>query len=535
MGLGLLMAEPCLAQGLSTLVFPSEDEIVEALQSGDIDYYQYLILLELSQNGIDNENLYLLDEIPNLWFVKSDTSETDQLSSEQRSAFQLRRRSEGTSASVRHRYVQKLNEESQSAYQTNGKVWLEGGYRGSFGIRRDYSGRERWVERSIGYVADSGIVRAVRFGSITERFGLGSIIGYRGKLLHYDDELSGESLLYPDFGGFNGLSLHLVQGKTDGRALVSYSRDSANELITLAGLSAVKYHASRVWFQAGWNRLKSQTSGRRFEYVKVGVGVESRYADGEVRAEISSQGGNSAAPGCMLVEGTHAIATQQIRYAGWVYSRNFVDLSGGSKAASIRRNRLLPDIEFNYSDKRAGQKGALVKTTTALAANTNLLSSILVAGFNRDTLDIQAMAAVQRTMSEQCSGRIDYLTTTKQRDTVGGKHVDTDHRVRLEARFSHDKLAIRSYIGIRVVPSQRGTVSLFTSIKMRMSGTNQLELWSNLSRMVNRQLEHGYLYIRVLQRLLENTDGAIKVTNTYNRTSTPRFQTAISLEVTSSI
>ncbi|HVP07536.1 MAG TPA: hypothetical protein VMS71_06805, partial [Candidatus Acidoferrum sp.] len=354
MGLGLLMAEPCLAQGLSTLVFPSEDEIVEALQSGEIDYYQYLVLLELSQNGIDNDNLYLLDEIPNLWFVKSDTSEADQLSSDQKSAFQFgRRNNAGTYAYVRHRYTQKVNEESQSSYQTTGRVWLQGGYRASFGLRRDYSGRERWVERSIGYVSDSGVIRAVRFGSVTERFGLGSIVGYRGKLLHYDGDLSGESLLNPDFGGFNGLSLHLIKGRADDWALVSYSRDTANDLLTIAGITAIQAGASRVWFQTGWNRLKSRTSGRRFDDIKVGLGYERRYAKGEFRAEASSQGGAGTAPGCLLVEGAHVIAGQQIRYAGWAYSRDFVDLSSGSKAASIRRNRLLPDIEFTYSDKRA--------------------------------------------------------------------------------------------------------------------------------------------------------------------------------------
>ncbi|HVP06394.1 MAG TPA: hypothetical protein VMS71_01030, partial [Candidatus Acidoferrum sp.] len=113
----------------------------------------------------------------------------------------------------------------------------------------------------------------------------------------------------------------------------------------------------------------------------------------------------------------------------------------------------------------------------------------------------------------------------------GGRHINADHRVRLEGRFNHDKLAIRSYIGLKLVPSQRGTVSLFTSVKMRLSETNQLEFWSNFSRIVNRQLEHCYLYIRAQQRLFGNLDSAVKVTDTYNRRSTLRYQTAISLEV----
>lgn len=87
MGLILLLGELCPAQELSTVVFPSEDEILEALRAGEIDYYQYQILMELSQYGIDADDLYLLDEIPNLWHIGDVRGDTVSLESEQQAMF----------------------------------------------------------------------------------------------------------------------------------------------------------------------------------------------------------------------------------------------------------------------------------------------------------------------------------------------------------------------------------------------------------------------------------------------------------------
>ena len=77
------------AQDLSTEIFPSEDELYQALLTGELSYRQYLILQEISQHGLDSSNIHLLDQIPNLSFFGIDTlSLRTSLEDEQQTPFE---------------------------------------------------------------------------------------------------------------------------------------------------------------------------------------------------------------------------------------------------------------------------------------------------------------------------------------------------------------------------------------------------------------------------------------------------------------
>jgi hypothetical protein len=204
------------AQELSTFVYPSEDELEEAFYNGEIDFIQLITLQELIQNGIDSTELYLLDEIPNLSYFfdigllkKSDLS-TDQV------ALYLAKPTETDlfKGKIAHNYSTRLEEDGGSRYRTTGNIIFENNLKAAFRLHREYSGVERIVYRRLEFSPPKGPVQQMVLGSYTIRLGLGTIMGYRGKLLDFSDEINSETLLYPDYGGYNGVQMKFKGGIT---------------------------------------------------------------------------------------------------------------------------------------------------------------------------------------------------------------------------------------------------------------------------------------------------------------------------------
>lgn len=214
-------------QELSTIVLPSEDEAREAMENGEITFQQYLLLCEIILHGIDSSSLYLLDEIPNLVYLrKSDSSLTDPLEQEQQAGFRTRTSvARSGSGRVRgrlgYRFYQRLEEDEQSWYRSFADLVVADRYRVRFRINREKSGRERVVSRSVSYVSRSGPLRRLTLGSFTTRLGLGTLFGHAGKRLDFSRAIDNESLLYPDYGGYNGLLIKTVSGQLAVEGLLS--------------------------------------------------------------------------------------------------------------------------------------------------------------------------------------------------------------------------------------------------------------------------------------------------------------------------
>jgi len=209
-----------LTQELSTDIFPSEDEIYQALVSGDITYRQYLILAELAADGIDSSNAHLLDQIPNLsFFDLSADSIRSALEQQQLTAFtpdpEPPRASGRIGGSLSHRFNQYLEETGNSGYRT--RLCLDYGkqIRLDLRLRREYSGYERVTGRTLTQKSSVGLMRKVTIGSYSQRIGMGTIFGYRGKLLSLSRNIDSESWLFPDFGGHNGIAIHLSKNAWD--------------------------------------------------------------------------------------------------------------------------------------------------------------------------------------------------------------------------------------------------------------------------------------------------------------------------------
>ncbi len=429
----LAFASSVLSQELSTEVYPSEDELHEALVTGSLDSLQYTLLLDILTHGIDSTNRFLIDEIPNLsHFLPNWRDLITGLEREQETPFRKPpSRHREWKANLRYRYAQQVRENGRARDGTAGVLRLTEHWRASFSLRRNYGGHEHFTGRSIHYRDNSGVLRELELGNFSTRLGLGTVFGHRGRVLDPVPDLSTESFLFPDHGGFNGFHVKIEDHGSNVDLLASVSRNSEHRLLATGVMLAFDGLPLRPGVIVGVTRLTSRVSHQTVHDLKYGLTLRHEYTRGYAAAELCDQAGDHSSTSALVVEGRHHFESAQLRFAGWAYSDQFLDLTAGSKAAGIRRKLTLDEVDFEYSAKRPGQEGGLIKSIVLLTSDIELVNSFLYAGINRDTADYDLLCALVRRFRPGLSIRVDYLARTRKRVRTTGLSSDTERRIRL--------------------------------------------------------------------------------------------------------
>ncbi len=539
--LSLILVAGVASQELSTCVFPSEDELREALESDLISWPQYLTLEEIFSYGIDSGTSYLLDEIPNLsFFRRVEDSLVAPLERDQREPFLTHEHASSSvlapiSGNFSYRYYQRLEEAETSWYRSRGDICIAEKYRVGFRINKETSGRERFVGRELSYCSRTGTLRELTAGSYTARLGLGTIFGYAGKALDYSQSIDRESLLYPDYGGYNGLHLRAQSGCLSTEALASLNRDSTHRLTSLGFFAGLQRGDMRPGVIVGYNRLVNRTSGAAAEMVSLGLFGQYDYDRGYCAAEVSRQTGEQSDAPAAVVEGRHCFGKAELRYSGWVYGDDFIDLTAGSKAGNLTQTSGITPVEFEYSNKRAGQKGVLLKTVVLLRSNFEFSNALIYTGRGSDNANLQFASGLIHRCSRGFQLELEYIFKERRRQSTGVPDVRTRHGLKLQGRFSAAKLTGRSYIAYDAENEEEGHASLFTTAKYGLDTEARLEVWVNLGQVTADGLQYSYAYVRGLQRLAGNLDAAVKLTHRYRRSSDNKTLVTISFELSADL
>lgn len=535
-----LWLRPAAAQDLSTYVCPSEDEWLELLQLGEISYEEYIRLSEIARDGIDSSSLYLLDEIPNLAYFLDTTAVTvTLLEVEQQSQLvelaAQRSRPRSIGGRFDYRYLQRFDSESKSWYRTTTQLDFSDDLTASWRINRETSGRERIVYRSVRYRNRSGAIRSVNVGNFTARLGLGTLFGYRGKLMSCSDHIDGESLAYPDYGGYNGLYLKARAGGLEMQFLGSITRDTDHRLTSVGGMVKDRGGSLRPGLIFGFNQLADRHTGAEVNLPMIGLNSEYRYAEGYATLEVGGQSINRNLPLAAVLEGRHRLESIEVRYAAWTYEDRFVDLTSGSKAGSVYRDCVLDEVAFECSSKRAGQTGVLLKTSIEPMTNLKAANSLLIARLDRYNHTIQFASALTRIIGAKSSLQLDFLWRHKT-DLLKTKVNRYDRgRWRLEGRFNSGGFHARSYIGYNTDSERQSYLSLFATLRVLLKPDGLLEVWSNLNRFGAEGVEYWYSFVRGEQVLTGGLRGNAKIAHTYRNSSDDRHTTTFSLGVVAEI
>lgn len=523
-------------QGISTLVFPSEDEIRQALERGEIGINEYHRLLELSRTGVDTSALYLYDEIPNLSDFLSDyASLWTELESEQAGAF-VDTASHVSRGYVRYRSGRELVDGGRSRFRSAIRFEPNEHWRIDGRMDREYTGAERIVSRSVEYRSATAALRRVRLGSFTERYGLGTVLGYAGRRLSLEDKLSGESLLYPDYGGFNGGSVSLAFGEWTAGGLVSTVRDQSHRIETVGGTIVRSVGNVDLSVTSAATRLTNRVTESRVSDTKSALTVAYRYKKGTVSAELARQWSEQGALAA-IGEWRHRLEGGRIGLAAWHYDDRFVGLLSGSKSGSLSRRQTLNEVDYDFSDRRSGQSGFYARTVGQLGRRTDLIITAKGSAIDRDSSEVELLCGLIRGFGRGWELRVDYsLDNTRRLPTTES----TEQRIRFEPSFTDGSVRIRTYIAYtydhdRTDDTEEKYWSWFVRATFNLEEGGRVDLWSNASRITNGSLAYWYGYVQHEQPLFEAVSVIVKLSHRYSRHSTPSGYTQFSLQVTAGL
>ncbi|MFQ5452841.1 MAG: hypothetical protein ACE5D6_01480 [Candidatus Zixiibacteriota bacterium] len=535
----MMTGKTVLSQELSTLVFPSEDEIIEAFQLREISFEQFLILQELIIHGVDSTNFYLLDEIPNLSYfkLKPNSLATD-LEQEQQIPFSKlspgrKKLITNLTGNIKHKYFHFLEDVGDAKYQSSIRLQYKNRFYTAIKIHREYSGRERIISRFVAYKNNTGYLRELILGNFSKRLGLGTAFGYRGKLFSYSTNLNSESLLYPDYGGYNGIYSRWSLNQISLQSLASISRDSEHRLISSGVMVTFNKYRFSPGVVIGVNQLKNRLNDQTFKDYKYGLYSNYKYQKGYFSFELMGQTRKKNNIGSFVTEGRHRFRQAELKYAGWVYSDDFIDLTSGSKAGNISRTSFLEKIGFEYSDKRSDQTGALIKTIVELDNKYELASSFIYAANNSNNSDIQWFTELTKKIHSELSISLDYLYKYNRRSGINNDFDDTIRQTRVEVKFVTKKLYLRSFIGYNTESENKDFLSIFLNMRFNSDSYGLLEIWSNIGEIETPSGELGYWYgfFKNDFYLFDNLKSTVKFSHTYSRSSKDKHRTLVSFEM----
>jgi hypothetical protein len=477
--------------------------------------------------------LYLLDEIPNLsFFVRKQSEMESELKIEQEKPFLAERIQRRIStAKISYNFSKKLEDEGDFRYRTGGEIKASEEVKAAFRLHREYSGLERFVYRNVDYKPKKGHLKRLIIGNYTTRLGMGTILGYRGKLVDYSDDANGESLLYPDYGGYNGLNLKLGNRENEGELAVSQIRDT-NHVITTAGAGFGKsYKHFEPMVMAALTELRNRVTENSISDFKYGINLQSNYSNGYNRFEISAQAGERNSFGAFVTEGKHLFEEAEINYAAWIYDDNYLDLTAGSKAAGISRTSLIEEVDFSYSDKRSGQEGALFKSSLELTDKTRLVNSLIYAQRDKESYNFEILPALERKINQNILLRADHLSRIKHRFTSGQDTEDILRRTRLELRYISPSVYIRSYLAYQTETDEDDYTALFANARVKTVELGEFSVWVNLGEFNHNagRIDYWYGYIENKNELAESVRLVAKIAHSYRRGETDSHISTVTL------
>jgi hypothetical protein len=519
------------AQELSNSIFLTEDELDEALRNGEITYEQYLTLKEIMQSGIDSLSQYLLDEIPNLMYLLDvDTVLTDFSQRDQKTGFGERGRPRHRIGSMSWRYSTQLEEESRSWYRSAVDLSPVERWRLRLNVNREASGVERVCSRSLSYRNRTGFLRRAEIGSFTARFGLGTAFGHRGRLLDFSEQIDGESFLFPDYGGYNGILAEMQTGPYAVHTLGSVVRDQQHSISSSGLFIEDKRGSFLPGVVFGVNRIEQRSTGASASIPVAALLLRSKYSRGSVAAEFGQQGGELSNATSAVIEGRHRFESVELRYAGWHYGDDFVDLTAGSKSGQIYSRDSLEAVEFGFRSRRTGQSGGMVRTQVPLDDHLSCSGSMIFAETDNGERRQQFSGSLVRNFDPAWRVQLTYLGKWERR-TDNPPSENSEHQWRLESRYDAAPLSVRCYIGYETDDERRDRGCLFVSARYETEAGGRYQVWSNMGEISHDGLVYWYLFVRGEWPLGQRVIAAAKLSSSYRRESVDRNATQFSAEL----
>jgi len=532
-----LWADLTFGRFLGSDIYPTEDELYEAYLIGQIDYQTYLNLREIINAGIDSIDLYLIEEIPNIdFFGGPDSGKYSDLEKEQAEPFISTRAGitgkRQTASMVWKRY-QKLDEIGRDQNRFYIKSRLSPNWSFRINVVDEYIGHQEFSFRSLNYKNARGTIRKLAIGNFTARFGLGLTVGYRGRLFGKDYLSTEETLLYPDYGGFNGLYAEGGPRKNRVKWLFHYDKNDTLRVRTTA-LSVVKrYGFYRAEGTLLGSVIDNRLTGNEFRQYQLGLllGYSGDNIEAAIEAALpennldKSSKNNQAA----VAEITYRGIDFGLSFSAWHYGRNFFNLFGGGRSGDFYRTVALDNIDLNYRDRRNNQRGFLIRTLTSLSDQTDATMSLSIYGSSRYEKFVEIQASWGKIISETSRWRIYYELFGKEK--FG--EITNNNGLKLAYNYKLARLSLKSFLGYSYDNDKKKNLSLLFRARLKNKIFKEIEFWVNFSRIniETGNIDYFYGYIKEMVDIVKKVSLAVKYRYRYNRLFTEPEESTIYLEM----
>ncbi|MEZ5358654.1 MAG: hypothetical protein R3F48_07445 [Candidatus Zixiibacteriota bacterium] len=371
---------------------PQPEEIEEAFRSGLIEYTDYIILLEIVNRGELSraDSLFLLSFPDLLMGLSTDQDELITSPTEIDNEIDTSRKNlVHCKAVLRNNYRLKSVSDRSNTLRCDLTAGFLGGYAH---VEREYDGTAEWKRRSMSYRFARRNAN-MTIGNYSTRFGLGVVYGYHGRLLSLpDDRDEAEEFLFPSYGGGNGI-------KVDWRGhslIVDLDRNEefASQFMGVS-LSTSKCFTINAAYGRVANRMMNESRSAGYVSLAGNLVGHSR-----TRFELAAGLWDSQLRSALVAQSMRKMGPVKSELTIWYYDTEYPSFFSGSVSSRRSRTRYLEDIDFSYSNRRAGEAGGIARTTYMLTSKTRIISKAAYSYRNSYMNRLEIEAGVRRELSK---------------------------------------------------------------------------------------------------------------------------------------
>ncbi|MCH9030641.1 MAG: hypothetical protein IIB00_00070 [candidate division Zixibacteria bacterium] len=529
------------AQQISREVYPTEVELFEAFIVGDIEFEEYLLLVELLRSGDDFQTSISTGSIPNIDFVgKQEFSELGPLQREQADGFRLDsvgiKISRNFHGSLRIYTDQELNESQRSQEFYRLRIRSQSGIRIGATISGGLNSPERWRERFIEWRPDGSRTNTFRVGSFSTKWGLGLALGRRRSLLDAERSLGSESFLFPDRGAQNGIIYtgaldFSSKSSLDYLGFGSTQRDS-NTRIESAGLGVtLKRRPINAGALFTFAQVVDRRNGLRFKQFQYSGNFRHITRDTHTEFETSLQSNNGILSVAAIAEGRRRIGDISLRLAGWAYPGGFTNLLGAGRSGLVYESIELETARFSFTDRRNNQRGFLLRSVTPLGSELELEMGIDLSGQPDGDWRGDYLFGVSDSVGGMGRLSVEFSGSSREINSVA----KDKWRLRTQILGYNDDVRVRAYIEYREKTGRPAALGLFGRIQGDILENIPGDLWLNFSEVeiTSLTLRRFTGFVRVSSPIFD--DSAIrmsmKINYRYNKNSSQSSVMTLRLEL----
>ncbi|MFH2036239.1 MAG: hypothetical protein ABIJ45_07550 [Candidatus Zixiibacteriota bacterium] len=513
---GFIINSSLSAGDLSLSVYPSEDELYEAFLLNEIDYSTYLKLVEIFQDGVDSTEIFLLKEMPNVeYFLESFIKDHSEYEIEQADALvsqDLPAKKITGFLRVNRKQIIKENGTSQGYAFLKTKFGENWTFSGKISEYAD--GHESVNNRAFTYKSANGKISKAVIGNYNAEFGLGLLVGYHGRIFSADDESIGNTILFPEYGGYNGLYLQGSSHRDEVRLILHYNQNDSLSVRIGAIDLAQKIGRWRFDFMVLTSALRNRELNTEYRATYFGGSIRYKTKSFSTAAETMHSSESKTFLPAGIIETKYKNDNFNIGLTAWHYADDLIDFATGSRVGTLEKSIEIDSIDYKYSDNRINQNGILLKTRAIMENSTAFSFSFQTYG-DQSTKILKNIISCEVPLSNYSQLRFDFEGYNKK----DGIEDIYENKVRTGFRYKYNNLYYRGYLGYNDNRTGPDYISFFSRGSFKTVNYGKIEGWLNWAKIdpVNKTLDYFYGFIKESFDLGSTLEMSAKYSYRYSR------------------